>query len=70
MNGDAGHAMNREVIPTDVRIMPRDALEDEIVRLRRAALENVAVFVNGDLAIHRADVTLSANERFIDIRSR
>lgn len=62
---------NLETIPQSVRNMARNELEDEIVRLRRL-FESVgfAVFVNGDLAIHKAEISVNPSERFIDIRTR
>lgn len=63
--------MNREIIPTYIRCMPRDELEDEIVRLKREreTLRSYGVFVNGEQAIANAIVEIHDHDRFLDIRT-
>lgn len=61
--------MNREIVPTEIRVMPRHELEDEIVRMRRL-FGACAVFVNGDMAIHKAEISVNHKDRFVDIRTR
>lgn len=62
--------MNAEVIPTEVRDMPRDRLEDEIVRLRRFAkdfLSGLAIFVNG-VHVDPLEVAFNRDGHFLDIQ--
>lgn len=62
--------MNTEKIPTEVRHMPRNFLEDEIVRSRRMAesfVRDLAIFVNG-IAIDPNEVSFNRDGHFLDIR--